>query len=98
MILKHISQMQIRNYTHIAIEERSTKEMKKWIAAGFAVAGLAIFGGTAVAQQDGDGQPNAQQPNAQQQEQQPSGDGRDGDCPRKDGSGGQQESSPETEV
>jgi hypothetical protein len=71
--------------------------MKKWIAAGFAVAGLAIFGGTAIAQQDGDGQPNAQQ-----QEQQPRGDGRDGDCPRKNGSGGQQddqqESSPETEV
>lgn len=63
--------------------------MRKWIAAGVAVAGLTIFGGAAIAQQDG-GQDPAQQPNNQQQEQQ----NRDGGCEWKNG--GQQ--SPETEV
>lgn len=70
--------------------------MRKWIAAGVAVAGLAIFGGVAIAQQDG-GQDPAQQPGTQQQEQ-TRPDGRDGDCQWKHRGGGQQQSSPETEV
>ena len=71
--------------------------MRKWIAAGVAVAGLTIFGGAAIAQQDGGQQDPAQQPGAQQQEQQ----NRDGDCEWKNGGSGQQDgqqSSPETEV
>ena len=66
--------------------------MRKWIAAGVAVAALTVLGGAAIAQ-------NAQQQAPSQQEQgRP--DGRDGDCPWKNG-GGQQEGqqpSPETEV
>jgi hypothetical protein len=65
--------------------------MRKWIAAGVAVAGLTVFGGAAIAQ------------NAQEQDpaQQARPDSRDGDCPWKYGGGqqdGQQQSSPETEV
>lgn len=72
--------------------------MRKWIAAAVAVAGLAVFGGTALAQQDTPQDP-AQQPGTQQQEQQ----NRQGgwDCPEQDDGGqqdGGQQSSPETEV
>jgi len=67
--------------------------MKKWIAAGVAVAGLTVFGGAAIAQ-------NAQQQVPSQQQEQTRPDGRDGDCPWKNGGGQQdgQQSSPETEV
>ena len=68
--------------------------MRKWIAAGVAVAALTVFGGAAIAQ-------NAQQPDPAQQQEQARPDGRDGDCPWKYGGGqqdGQQQSSPETEV
>ena len=66
--------------------------MRKWIPAGVAVAGLTVFGGVAIAQQDGGQQDPARQPGAQQQEQQ----NRDGGCEWKNGGG--QQSSPETEV
>jgi hypothetical protein len=68
--------------------------MKKWIAAGVAVAGLTVFGGAAIAQ-------SAQQQAPSQQQEQTRPDSRDGDCPWKYGGGqqdGQQQSSPETEV
>lgn len=66
--------------------------MRKWIAAGVAVAGLTVFGGAAIAQ-------NTQEQDPAQQQARP--DSRDGDCPWKYGGGqqdGQQQSSPETEV
>jgi hypothetical protein len=67
--------------------------MKKWIAAGVAVAGLTVFGGAAIAQ-------NVQQQDPTQQQEQTRPDGRDGDCPWKSGGGLQdgQQSSPEAEV
>ena len=68
--------------------------MRKWIAAGVAVAALTVFGGAAIAQ-------NAQQQAPSQQQEQARPDGRDEDCPWKYGGGqqdGQQQSSPETEV
>lgn len=68
--------------------------MRKWIAAGVAVAGLTVFGGAAIAQ-------NAQEQDPAQQQEQARPDSRDGDCPWKYGGGqqdGQQQSSPETEV
>jgi hypothetical protein len=74
--------------------------MKKWIAAGVAVAGLTVFGGAAIAQNAQEQDPAQQQAPSQQQEQ-TRPDGRDGDCPWKNGGGqqdGQQQSSPETEV
>ncbi len=68
--------------------------MRKWIAAGIAVAGLTVFGGAAIAQ-------NAQEQDPAQQQEQTRPASRDGDCPWKNGGGqqdGQQQSSPETEV
>ena len=67
--------------------------MRKWIAAGVAVVGLTVFGGAAIAQD-----PQQQAPAQQQEQARP--DGRDGDCPWKNGGGqqGGQQASPETEV
>jgi hypothetical protein len=72
--------------------------MRKWIAAGVAVVGLTVFGGAAIAQVAQQQDPAQQQAPSQQEQGRP--DGRDGDCPWKNG-GGQQEGqqpSPETEV
>jgi hypothetical protein len=73
--------------------------MKKWIAAGVAVAGLTVFGGAAIAQNAQQQDPAQQQAPSQQQEQ-TRPDARDGDCPWKNGGGLQdgQQSSPEAEV
>ena len=73
--------------------------MRKWIAAGVAVAGLTIFGGAAIAQNVQQQDPAQQQAPTQQQEQTRL-DGRDGYCPWKSGGGLQdgQQSSPEAEV
>ena len=73
--------------------------MRKWIAAGVAVAALTVFGGAAIAQNAQQQDPAQQQAPSQQQEQ-ARPDGRDGDCPWKNGGGLQegQQSSPETEV
>ena len=72
--------------------------MRKWIAAGVAVAGLTVFGGAAIAQNVQQQDPAQQQVPSQQDQIRP--DGRDGDCPWKNGGGQQdeQQSSPETEV
>jgi hypothetical protein len=70
--------------------------MRKWIAAWVALAGLTIFGGAAIAQNVQQQDPAQQQAPSQQQEQ-TRPDAWDGDCPWKNG-GGQQQSSPETEV
>ena len=73
--------------------------MKKWIAAGIAVAGLTAFGGAAIAQNAQQDPAQQQAPSQQQEQTRP--DGRDGDCPWKSGGGqqdGQLQSSPETEV
>ena len=74
--------------------------MRKWIAAGVAVVGLTVFGGAAIAQ-DAQQQDPAQQQAPSRQQEQARPDGRDGDCPWKNGGGQQQEGqqpSPETEV
>jgi hypothetical protein len=67
--------------------------MRKWIAAGVAVVGLTVFAGAAIGQ-------DAQQQDPAQRQEQAHPDGRDGDCPWKNGGGQQegQQSSPETEV
>jgi len=72
--------------------------MRKWIAAGVAVAGLTVFGGAAIAQNVQQQDPAQQQAPSQQDQIRP--DARDGDCPWKNGGGQQdeQQSSPETEV
>jgi hypothetical protein len=73
--------------------------MRKWIAAGVAVAGLTVFGGAAIAQNAQEQDP-ARQGTPSQQQEQVRPDSRDGDCPWKYGGGQQegQQSSPETEV
>lgn len=52
--------------------------MKKWIAVAAVVAGLGIFGGAAVAQEDGAQEPN--QPPAQSQQQEQNRDGQKPGC------------------
>ena len=64
---------------------------RRFLVGAAAVAGLALFGGAAIAQQDGQA-PAQQAPGAQQQQQGPPG-GSGYDCPEKGGQGQQ-----ETEV
>ena len=73
--------------------------MRKWIAAGVAMVGLTVFGGAAIGQVAQQQDPAQRQTPSQRQEQ-AHPDGRDGDCPWKNGGGQQedQQSSPETEV
>lgn len=63
---------------------------RRFLVGTAAVAGLALFGGAAIAQQDGQA-PAQQAPGAQQEQQGPGGSGYD--CPQKGGQGQQ-----ETEV